>query len=681
MLSYVLAGLGLGSIYAIAAGSLVITYVASGIFNLAFAAMAYAVARFYYFLLVEEDWAIVPAAVVSLFVFAPALGMFLYAVLFRHLRLRSTLVKLMATVGLSVALPPLVNLWLEQPTDPTAPGLAPRPLATFQVFGSTINADQLTTYIGLVVVLLVGVGLLRFTNVGLKVRALVDSEALTSLSGTSPGRVSLGVWAASATLAGLAGILIAPTAGLSVGSMTFLMSAAFAAVVAAKLRSLPLAVGVALVMGVATNVVQKYIDPSSDFGAAVVPSIPFAFMLLFLLFYALRGQAGDLVAGGALDRAIATQGGDPTVVSAVTGGSNRRVLNPAVIAGVVIVGIVAFLPGQLDRFWSGLLAGGIAIAIALLSYTLVTGEGGMVWLSQITFAGGGAVLAAELVRNQGWDPLVAVLVGAVFIVPVGVVLGLLTIRLGNLYIALVTLTFGSLIQVLVFGRDPFYNFGSGQAMPRPEFTTTNDDFAYLALIVFCVLAVLIVNVRRSTAGLAMSAVRFSENGAKTLGISVVQTKVLVSGLATYTAAVGGGFIAMNAGSTLPDSFNPAVGLIWLAVLVTMGSRSIIAALIAGIMFVVMPQVFSTYVDSDYADVPVILFGLGALGLALHPEGVVAQTGNNIMRLFGRRKPAPVTQVPPGTPGASGPSAGTSDPALLTPAARGEAATITAGGQA
>ncbi|MGY1772437.1 ABC transporter permease subunit [Blastococcus sp. SYSU D00813] len=678
MLSYVLAGLSLGSIYAIAAGSLVITYVASGIFNLAFAAMAYCVARFYYFLLVEEDWAIIPAAAVSLFVFAPALGMFLYAVLFRHLRLRSTLVKLMATVGLSVALPPLIQLWLEQPTDPTSPGLAPRPLATYEIFGSTINADQLTTYIGLIAVLVVGVGLLRFTNVGLKVRALVDSEALTSLSGTSPGRVSLGVWAASSTLAGLAGILLAPTAGLNVASMTFLMSAAFAAVIAAKLRSLPLAVGVGILMGVTTNVLDRYVDPSSDFGAVLRPSIPFLFMLVFLLFYALRGQAGDLVAGGALDRAIATQGGDPTVVSAVSGGNNNRILNPGLLAGVIFVGIVFFLPGQLDRFWSGLLATGIAIAIALLSYTLVTGEGGMVWLSQITFAGGGAVLAAELVRNWGWDPLVAVLVGAAFIVPVGVVLGLLTIRLGNLYVALVTLTFGSLIQTLVFGRDPYYNFGSGQAMPRPDFAQTNDDFAYLALGIFVVLAILIVNVRRSTAGLAMSAVRFSETGAKTLGISVVQTKVLISGLATYTAAVGGGLIAMANGSTLPDSFNPTGGLVWLAVLVTMGARSNIAALIAGVMFIVMPQVFQTYVGHGLGDVPVILFGLGALGLALHPEGVVAQTGNNIMKLFGRRKHDAAAPLPPGTPGAA--AAERADD-LATPAPRGEAAPISAGGQA
>jgi branched-chain amino acid transport system permease protein len=457
--------------------------------------------------------------------------------------------------------------------------------------------------------------------------------------------------------------------------MTYLMSAAFAAVIAAKLRSLPVAVAVALAMGVVTNVVQKYIDASSTFGAAVVPSVPFVFMLIFLLYYAIRGQAGDLVAGGALDRAIAPQGGDPSLVAATTSTKGR--VNRAVVGTVIVVGIVAVLPATLDTYWAGLVAAGIAVAIALLSYTLVTGEGGMVWLSQITFAGGGAILSAELVGRWDWSPLVAVIVGALFIVPIGVILGLLTIRLGNLYVALVTLTFGSLIQTLVFTRDPFYQFGSGQPMPRPDFAQDNDVFAYVTLVVFLLVGLLIINVRRSTAGLAMSAVRFSENGSKTLGISIIQTKVLISGLATFVAALGGGFLAMNFGSTLPDFFNPFAGLVWLAVLVTMGSRSIIAALLAGVLFFVMPGVFSTYVSTDFADVPVILFGLGAVGLAVHPEGVVTQTANNLSRLFSRRRPAPpasqAEEPPAGT-------AGRADP-VTTPAARGVVEQIPAGGKA
>ena len=632
MLSYVLAGLALGSVYAVAAGSLVITYVASGIFSLAFAAMAFTVARVYYELNTEQHWPIVLAAGFSLLVFAPILGMALYGLLFRHLRGRSMLVKLMATMGLSVALPPLVELALGHITSVTAPGLAPRPLASFHPFGAILNTDQIATYLGLAVVLVLGVGVMRFTDIGLKVRALVDSEALTSLSGTNPGRVSLGVWAVSATLAGLAGILIAPTAGLSAEGMTFMMAAAFAAVVAARLRSLPVAIVVALLMGVLTTGVQKYLDPASSLTGAVIPSVPFVFMLVFLLYYAVRGQAGDHAIDGALDRAISPHGGDPAALPEPAPSGRLTVGR---VSTVTFLALVAVLPLVLDDYWAGLAAAGLALAIALLSYTLVTGEGGMVWLCQITFAGLGAVLAAELATNRGWPPLVAVFVAAALIVPLGVALGILTIRLGNLYVALVTLTFGLLFQTLVLTRDPFYNYGSGLVMTRPSFAEGNRAFAYLTLAAFLVQGLLVLNLRRSTAGLAMSAVRWSENGSRTIGISLIQTKVLICGLATFVSAVGGGFLAMNFQSTLPDSFNPFVGLVWLAVLVTLGSRSIMAALAAGLLFYLMPGLFAAYLPADLASVPTILFGLGAIALANHPEGAVAQSGRAVATFLAR----------------------------------------------
>ena len=56
MLQYVVAGLVLGGIYAIASAGLVITYVSSGILNFAFGALAFFVARFYYYLHVQEGW-------------------------------------------------------------------------------------------------------------------------------------------------------------------------------------------------------------------------------------------------------------------------------------------------------------------------------------------------------------------------------------------------------------------------------------------------------------------------------------------------------------------------------------------------------------------------------------------------------------------------------------------------
>ncbi len=69
------------------------------------------------------------------------------------------------------------------------------------------------------------------------------------------------MWAVSTFLAGLAGVLAAPIIGLDPGDFTLLMAAAFAAVIAAKLRSLPIAVVVGLAMGVVTSLIQRYLPP------------------------------------------------------------------------------------------------------------------------------------------------------------------------------------------------------------------------------------------------------------------------------------------------------------------------------------------------------------------------------------------------------------------------------------
>ena len=93
MLQYVIAGLVYGGIYAIAASGLVLTYQSTGIFNFAFASLAYALARFYYYLNSQEHWAIVPAFLVSIVVTGPLLGIGLYFALFRRLRLARPLLR------------------------------------------------------------------------------------------------------------------------------------------------------------------------------------------------------------------------------------------------------------------------------------------------------------------------------------------------------------------------------------------------------------------------------------------------------------------------------------------------------------------------------------------------------------------------------------------------------------
>src|SRR5947209_2050686 len=183
MLQYVLAGLALGSIYAIASASLVVTFVSAGVLNFAFGSMAYVVARFYYFLNSQHGWRTDAAGAVSLLVVAPLLGVVLYFALFRFLRGKSTLTKVVATIGLSVALPPLTDLILGTESITSAPGLASLNDKPYHFLGAPVSTDQIITYGFLLFVVIAGTFILRRTDVGLKVRAMVDSEALSSLSG------------------------------------------------------------------------------------------------------------------------------------------------------------------------------------------------------------------------------------------------------------------------------------------------------------------------------------------------------------------------------------------------------------------------------------------------------------------------------------------------------------------
>ncbi len=173
----------------------------------------------------------------------------------------------------------------------------------------------------------------------------------------------------SATLAGLAGILVAPTNGLTTAGMTALMAAAFAAVVAARLRSLTGAVAVALAMGVVTDVIQKYLPPDSSFTAAVIPSIPFVFILVFLIFHVVRSGGVDenAGAGGPLDDAVrpANQEAAEEPGPALTGTRRSSLL------GLVPLAVIAAVPLILhgSAYWLGLVALGMCYAITFLTFS------------------------------------------------------------------------------------------------------------------------------------------------------------------------------------------------------------------------------------------------------------------------------------------------------------------------
>jgi branched-chain amino acid transport system permease protein len=140
--------------------------------------------------------------------------------------------------------------------------------------------------------------------------------------------------------------------------------------------------------------------------------------------------------------------------------------------------------------------------------------------------------------------------------------------------------------------------------------------------------------------MAIVAVRSSERGARSIGLNSAATKVGAMCIGGFIAGIGGGMMALYAGAAAPEDFATLFGFVWLAVVVTIGVRSVLGALIAGISFTVLPAVFTTYLSQTWAQVPTVLFGLGAIFIAGNPDGVVTAYARQFDALRARLRPEP-----------------------------------------
>jgi branched-chain amino acid transport system permease protein len=647
MLQYIVIGVVIGGIYAIFAAGLITTFRASGILNFGYGAMAFFIARTYYFLHVQQQWPIWAAAVISILVIAPAMGFLLWAALFRILQQATTLVKVVATIGLSVMLPALAEIMFGNPVISSAPGLVPYPVPSYTVLGVGISLDQINVVACVVVILVVGFVVVSMTEWGLVIRALVDSPAQTSLTGTNPKVAAASVWTITTCIAGLAGVLIAPIIGLTSDNYEFLIVAAFSSVLLARFTNIGRAVLASIALGVVSSLLNLYLPPTSTVTAGVIASVPFAFIIPFVLYEAVRRKVPSDPGGGgsALDRAIVVAGGAVSG-SRVRGGARPSDSNTrpdfrlsgwrrqqGLSTAFTALAILLLLPLVLSPFWTGRVALGLCFGIVFLSLRIVMGEGGTIWLCQASFAGVGALVSAYLITDQQWPIIPAIVVAALLAVLGGFVLAFLTTRLGDLYVALVTLAFGILVDRLIFTVSIFQgNLNAGIPLVQ-SFASNATTFFYVLVGIVVAVVLFVEHFRQSTAGLALSATRWSTPSSRALGLSVVQIKVLAACLSAFLAAVGGAFIALSSQNAVPATFDTIGALVWIAALVTFGVRSSLAALVAGIFTALMPSIFQTFFPLSVSSLPQVLFGLGAVLLARNPEGAFVMHSQVARRLI------------------------------------------------
>ncbi|MBV1893637.1 MAG: ATP-binding cassette domain-containing protein [Ilumatobacteraceae bacterium] len=648
-LSLALSGGIFGGIYGLFASGLVLTYTTTKVFNFAYGAIAFCSAYVFFQLNSGLGLAIVPSALLTIGVFAPLLGLLLDTIIFRALTRRNEVVRIVATIGLAVALPPLILLigsWLtvtagvDLASDQQVflpPGLGPAPPARWQIAdGVVLDSNQLAVFVAAVIVAAGLWLIIRHTRLGLSIRATVDRTDLASARGIDTVRTSRISTVTSTTIAGLAGVLIAPLFNLEPTVFTFLMFVATAAAVIGRLQSIPIAMAAGVALGVVQSLVSGYVEVSPQLLPGLRSAVPFVLLLGGLL---LLGRDRSRRAGTTIEETAA-----PDVSGDVVAWRRRL---PWALCAVAFIGWVFLV----DEFQASLAAKSMAMAVIFLSFVIVTGIGSMVSLAQAAFAMSGAVTAAIL-TSHGWPFFLAAAVGAVVAMLAGLLVAIPSLRLGGLSLALATLAMGFMADRVVFRIEAVTGGSSGRELPRPSLGPISLDsdraYAIVLLAIFGLLALFVTNIIKSPTGRAMGAVRSSEVAAASVGVSPVRAKLTMFSVSAMVAGFGGALMASTNMRISSTDFSTPLGLVWVAVVAVFGIQRVGGAFAAGLAFVFLPSVVGWFTDSTLW--PQVLFGLGAVAVVRYPYGLLS------VSTFKRRRRTPADrehylehEQPPSTP--------------------------------
>ena len=659
-LAYTVLGLCLGSVYAIAATGLVVTYSTSGIFNVAHGGVATMSALVYWQLRFGWQVSTPLALFLTIVVFAPLLGIFLEVFIMRGLRGTSEVTRLVVPVAVLLAING-ASTWIWFRNSNRA--LVPKKFfgeSHIEVLGQAVYYHQL---IGVALAILIALALyvlLYRTRLGVTMRATVDDRSLLMLNGGRPDVASMASWAIGASLAGLAGVLLSPQLGaLQVFALTLLVFDAYPAAVAGRLRSVPLTYAGAMVLGLS----KLYFDWVSDAGQRwlllrnlrnAIPAV--------LLFVALLLLPQDRLRG--------------SVVARTRERFKVPTIRQAVLWGVVLVAVVAMLQSLMSGSAVISLANAISLSLLALSLVLLTGYAGEINLAVFTFAGVAVIAAWQFdvgpngLATKESLSVMAILLSMCVCALVGGLIALPALRLRGLYLGLATFAFGIIVYQLVilqtaplhlslFGKRITINlFTNGSfTVPRPDWFGINFGgqraFLMLMTVMFAIIGIGLIALRRSAYGRMIVAMKDSPAACATLGLNIKRLKLGVFMLSSAVAGLGGLMWAAQR-RTLPNNadFDGFASLTLFMIAVVGGIGYVSGALIAGVFLsllsVVMPNILNK-LGADYPSLHwlfVAVLGnfthyvgpaLIGIGLGKNPSGIAQQIMDGFRPL--RKAPA------------------------------------------
>ena len=237
-------------------------------------------------------------------------------------------------------------------------------------------------------------------------------------------------------------------------------------------------------------------------------------------------------------------------------------------------------------------------ALAAVGLNIVHGFGGQISLGHGSLVAVGAYVTAILTVSHGW-PVIATLVPAMAAAVVAaIVMSLPSLRLSRWTLAVITMAFALIVEGFLNGDQGLTGGGNGLVgIPGVDFSgrQLTSSSIYLVLLVLMFLALFFSrNIRRSSQGLALIAIRDSELVAQSLGIGVPRKKVWAFAISGIPAGLAGAMWASLGGTVSPGQFDISFSVLLFLVILIGGDGRIVGPVLGALMMELLPQILTSF---------------------------------------------------------------------------------------
>jgi len=266
------------------------------------------------------------------------------------------------------------------------------------------------------------------------------------------------------------------------------------------------------------------------------------------------------------------------------------------VSAVLVVVVLVFPRLVTSNYWMNLINLAISFSIACLGLNIVLGYAGQLSLAQAAFWGVGAYTSAILTTQLGlpvWAGMFAAFFVAAFF---GILLGIPTLKLSGHYLAMATIGFGIILQLILVNAIWLTNGSDGiPKIPSPwigsfELKDPGTIF-YVAAVSLVLLTWGAIHLKDSRMGRAFMAIRENEMAAGTAGVDTTYYKIMAFSLSAGYAGFGGWLFAHSGSHYIsPDTFSFEQSVIMLVMAVLGGNGSAIGSIVGAILLTLLPEV-------------------------------------------------------------------------------------------